>query len=198
MANTGSRWSRLRPSETGLRRILRAAGSIWLTCGTGAGMGVRLCVSWRHLSVSVHTSGFCAIAFRAVRECCHSESTLVADVNATHCKHSKGALFKNGPKAKRAFISVAVAQCAGRRCAQALDYADTALKANGDFVLAAVAQHVDAPKYAAAPPWSDRSFVRSAVPRDGNALTKASPALTSDRDVVLTTVADGVRSFMDF
>jgi hypothetical protein len=67
----------------------------------------------------------------------------------------------------------------------ALEYAAPALKADREFVLAAVALHGNALAYATYALRADREIVLAAVVRNGRALRHAAPALKADREIVL-------------
>ena len=79
-----------------------------------------------------------------------------------------------------------------RTCAQngiALYYASDALKADRDFVLAAVGNNGCALLYASDALKADRGVVLAAMAHEGRALCFASVALRADREVVLAAVA---------
>ena len=75
-----------------------------------------------------------------------------------------------------------------RQSGYALQYAATAIKANGEVVLVAVQQSGEALRYAAAPLKASHGIVLAAVQTDGLALRSAAAALKADPEIVLAAV----------
>jgi hypothetical protein len=93
-------------------------------------------------------------------------------------------------KADREFVFAALA-----RDHRAFHYAAPELKADRAFVLAAVARNSCAFQYAAPELKADREFVLAAVEKDWHAFQYAAPELKADREFVLAAVAKDCQAF---